>query len=79
MCVCVCVYIYIYIFTNLLSTSNHGYQKKKPPGTRDKKISNHLPGEKEKISSDKKKEKANPVTPVGKKIKRYAVSQSKEK
>ena len=52
------------------------YQKKKP-GKRDKNISNHRPGEKEKILKDKKKEKANPVTPL-KKMKRYAVSWSKE-
>ena len=46
------VYIYIYIYINLLSTSIHGYQKKekKTLGTRDKNISNHRPGEKEKIS-----------------------------
>ena len=42
-------YIYIYIFTNLISTSIHGTRekkkrKKKPPGTRDKNISNHRPG-----------------------------------
>ena len=41
-------------------------KEKNPPGTRDKNISNHRPGEKEKISKDKKKEKANPVTPVEK-------------
>ena len=43
---------YIYIFTNLISTSIHGTRKKKekpPPGTRDKSISNHRPGEKEKL------------------------------
>ena len=40
---CVCIYIY----TNLLSTSIHGYQekrKKNPPETRDKNISNHYRG-----------------------------------
>ena len=45
------IYIYIYIFTNLISTSIHGTRKKqkKPwPGTREKSISNHGPGEKEK-------------------------------
>ena len=42
------IYIYTYIFTNILSTSIHGYQKIKPPGTRDKNISNHRPGEKRK-------------------------------
>ena len=63
------IYIYIYIFTNLLSTSIHGYQekRKKTPGTRDKKITNHRPGEKRKnIIGQKKKEKANSVTPVEK-------------
>ena len=40
----------MYIFTNLISTSIHGYQKKKKtPGTRDKNISNYRPREKEKI------------------------------
>ena len=62
------IYIYIYthtcIFTNLISTSIHGTRKKqkKPwPGTRDKSISNHRPGEKEKNFGVKKKEKANLV------------------
>ena len=43
--------IYIYI-TNLLSTSIHGYKKKrkKTPEIRDKNISNHHPWEKEKKS-----------------------------
>ena len=79
-CLCVCIYIHIYIFTNLLSTSIHGYQKKRkktPPGTRDKNISNHHPGEKEKISLDKKKEKANPVIPVEKNM--QSVGQKKNK
>ena len=42
----------IYIYINLISTSIHGTRKKKkktPPGTREKSISNHCPGEKEKI------------------------------
>ena len=63
------MYIYIYIFTNLLSTSIHGYQekrKKKTSGTRDKNISNHRPGEKRKNIIGQKKEKANSVTPVKK-------------
>ena len=56
------IYIYIYIFTNLLSTSIHGYQekrKKKRPGTRDNNISNYRPGEKEKniIGQQKKRRK----------------------
>ena len=59
--------LYIYIFTNLLSTSIHGYLKKKkkkkkkkeknPPGTRDKNISNHRPGEKRKNIIGQKKKK----------------------
>ena len=63
----------MYVFTNLQSTSIHGYQakrKKPPPGTRDKNISNHRPGGKRKniIGQKKKKkeEKANFVTPVEK-------------
>ena len=65
------IYIYIYIYiTNLLSTSIHGYQekrKKNPPGTRDKNILNHCPGEKEKnIIGQKKRKMANSVTPVEK-------------
>ena len=41
--------LYIYIYTNLISTSIHGTRKKQKipwPGTRDKSISNHHPGEK---------------------------------
>ena len=59
----------IYVFTNLISTSIHGTRKKqkKPwPGTREKSISNHRPGEKEKILGVKKKEKANLVRPLEK-------------
>ena len=73
---------YIYIFINVLSTSIHGYQEKRKkkkktlPGTRDKNISNHRPGEKRKnIIGKKKEEKANYVTPVEK----NQVSWSKEK
>ena len=51
------IYIYIYIFTNLLSTSIHGYQKKKPSGTRNKNISNHRPGEKRKKCHRTKRKK----------------------
>ena len=65
--------IYIYIYTNLLSTSIHGYQEKRkkketspPPGTRDDNISNHCPGGKRKNIIGQKKEKANFVTPVEK-------------
>ena len=69
----------MYVFTNLLSTSIHGYQKKrkkKLPGTRDKNISNHRPGEKEKNIIGEKERKGQPRH---KRIKRYAVSWSKEK
>ena len=47
----------IYIFTNLLSTSIHGYQekRKKTPGTRDKNNSNHRPGKKRKNIIEQKK------------------------
>ena len=60
--------IYIYIYTNLISTRIHGTRKKekKPLVTRDKSISNHRPGGKEKILSVKKKEKANLVRPLEK-------------
>ena len=53
---------------------------KTPPGTRDKNISNHRPGEKIKnnIGQKKKKKKPTPSHQL-KKIKRYAVSWSKEK
>ena len=65
-------------------------RKKKPPGIRDKSISNHCPGEKEKnyrskrkkrpTSSDplKKKKKKKKKKKLKKKIKGYAVSWSKE-
>ena len=79
MCVCVCVCVCV--FTNLISTSIHDYQKKekKTPGTRDKNISNHRPGEKEKILLDKKKEKANPVTSLEKNQDMQSVGQKKTK
>ena len=73
--------IYIYIYTNLLSTSIHGYQGKKrnnPPGTRDKNFSNHCPGEKKKYHKTKRKKRPTPSHQL-KKSKRYAVSRSKEK
>ena len=72
------IYIYIYEFTKLLSTSIHGYlkkrkkEKKNPLGSRDNNISNYRPGENEKKyhrrkkKKKKKKEKANFVTPVEK-------------
>ena len=51
------------------------------PGTRDNNISNYRPGEKEKnIIGRKKKEKKKPTSSHQlKKIKRYAISWSKEK
>ncbi len=53
------MYIYMYIFTILISTSIHGTRKKNtkktPPETRDKSISNHRPGEKEKIIGQKER------------------------
>ena len=64
------VYIYIYIFTNLISTSIHGTRKKKPkktlPGTRDKSISNHPPGEKEKYYRSKRKKRPTSSDPLKK-------------
>ena len=71
---------YIYIFTNLISTSIHGTRKKKKktPGTRDNSISNHRPGEKEKNIIGQKERKGQPRQTPWKKIKRYAVSWSKE-
>ena len=58
--------IYIYIFINLISTSIHDTRKKntkKPPsGTRDKSISNHCPGEKEKnIGQNERKGQPRPI------------------
>ena len=58
LCVYIYIYIYIYIFTNLISTSIHGTikkTKKKTSGTRDNSISNHRPGEKEKIIGQKER------------------------
>ena len=59
-------YIYIYIYTNLISTSILGTRKKTHQEQEIKSISNHCPGEKEKII-DKKKEKANLIRPLEKK------------
>ena len=59
----ICIYIYIYIFTNLISTSIHGTEKKPWPGTREKSISNHRPGEKEKILGSKRKKRPPSPTP----------------
>ena len=66
------IYIYIYIYIYLLTYYQPAFtvtrkKEKKTPGTRDKNISNHRLGKKEKISyKKKKKEKANSVTPVEK-------------
>ena len=57
------LYIYIYIYSNLISTSIHGTRKKEkknPPGTRDKSISNHSPGEKRKNNLGQKERKGQP-------------------
>ena len=58
------VYIYIYIFTNLISTTIHGIRKKQknPPG-RDKNISNHCPGKKEKIIGPKERKRPTSSAP----------------
>ena len=69
---CEVIYIYIYIYIYLLIYYLPAFtvtkKKKKPPGTRDKNISNHRPEGKEKYhrTKKKKKEKTNPVTPVEK-------------
>ena len=63
-------YIYTYIFTYLISTSIHGTrekQKKTLPGTRDKSISNHRPGEKEKNYWSKRKKRPTWSDPLKKK------------
>ena len=78
------IYIYIYIFTNLISTSIHGTRKKKrkkkPPGTRDKSISNHRPGEKEKNIIGQKERKGQPrQTPWKKSRDTQSVGQKKTK
>ena len=50
------------MFTKLISTSIHGTKKKKPPG-RDKSVSNHRPGEKEKIIGQKERKGQPRPTP----------------
>ena len=54
------------IFTNLLSTSIHGYQEKNPPGTRDKNLKSQPGGKKKKNIIGQIKEKAKFVTPIEK-------------
>ena len=55
------IYIYIYLFTNLLSTSIHGYQEKRKNIIGQKK-KNHRPGKKRKniIGQKKKRSKGQP-------------------
>ena len=72
--------IYIYIYTNLISTSIHGTRKKKKkpwPGTREKSISNHRSGKKEKKFGSKRKKRPTSSDPL-KKIKGYAVNGQKK-
>ena len=77
------IYIYIYIlFTNLISTSIHGTskkRKKKTPGTRDKNISNHNSGEKEKIIGQKERKAQPRETPWKKSRDTQSVGQKKTK
>ena len=62
------IYIYIYLLIHYLPAFTVTKKKEKnPPGTRDKNISNHRPGKKKKYHrTERKKEKANSVTPVEK-------------
>ena len=75
-------YIYIYIYTNLISTSIHVTRKKTkktPPGTRDKSISNHRPGEKEKLIGQKERKGQPHPTPWKKSRDTQSVGQKKTK
>ena len=79
-------HIYIYIFTNLISTCIHGTRKKKkkkkkknPPGTRDKSISNHRLGEKEKNFGQKERKGQPRPTPWKKSRDTKSVGQKKTK
>ena len=77
--ICVCIYIYIYIYILIYYLPAFTVTRKKnPPGTRDKNISNHRPGGKRKNIIGPKKKRPTPSHQL-KKIKRYAVSWSKEK
>ena len=72
----------IYIFTNLISTSIHGTRKKTKkalPGTRYKSISNHRPGEKEKIIDQKERKGQPRPTPWKKSRDTQSVGQKKTK
>ena len=76
--------IYIYIFTYLLSPSIHGYQEKRKKNRQEQEIKISritARGKKEKnIIGQKKKEKANSVTPVEKKSRDIqSVGQKKNK
>ena len=77
------IYIYIYIYsTNLISTSIHGTRKnlkKNPRGTRDKSISNHCLGEKEKIIGQKERKGQPRPTPWKKSRDTQSVGQKKTK
>ena len=75
------LYIYTYILTNLLSTSIHGdkeKEKKTLPEFRDNKSRTNAWGKKEKDYREKKKKKRPTSSHQLKKIKRYAISWSKE-
>ena len=71
----------MYIFTNLLSTSIYGYQKKERKNARNKryKYLESSPGGKRKKNHRTKRKKRPTPSHQLKKIKRYAVSWSKEK
>ena len=71
------------MFTNLISTSILGTRKKKEkkntPGTRDKSISNHHPGEKETIIGQKERKGQPRQTPWKKSRDTLSVGQKKTK
>ena len=77
------IYIYIYILTNLISTSSHGYQKKKKKIRQKqeiKNISNHRPGVKEKNIIGQKEKKGQPHQTTWKKLRdMQSVDQKKTK
>ena len=72
------IYIYMYIYIYKSTIYQHSrLPEKTPPGTRDKNISNHRPGKKKIYHRIKRKKRPTPSHQL-KKIKRYAVSWSKE-